>query len=667
MAGATKATWVVTAAAVGKTVTVAVTGTRTGYASVTATSAATAKIAAATLTTIAPKLSGEPSMGATLTVTPGAWGPSPVTLAYQWLRGTAAIPGATKTTYVPVAADLGQKVSVRVTGTKPGYGAVAKTTAAVTIGRPYTSKPSPTITGTVAVGKTLTAVPGTWGPAPVTLSYQWYRGSAAIAGATARTYTLVKADGGQKVSVRTKGVKTGYTTITRKSVAVSVPRVLTVPTGVSFAGIATVGTKLTARPGTWGPTPVTLAYQWLRDGTSIVGATASTYTLVKADAAHKISVRVTGRKTGYTTVAKTSAAADVKFPFTASPTPVINGTPAAGRVLTLATGTWTPGPVTLKVQWRVDGNAVAGATAKSFTVPPWAAGRSITATVTGTKSGYLTVKRTATAKSVSWAIGDTLRPGTSMRPGVYLTSPNGRYRFGLLGDGNVVLSDGTTPLRTSRTTGTLSPMFALQEGGALALYDGEMKTVWTSGTAGRAVSALTLTDEGTLTLSEIDGLVAWDESRLAVFSDASAPAAGVPARNGWAYPLRPSATMTTYAGHSGDDFPAASGTAIYAMRGGKVTTREVWITSGCPAWAPNNTRQKDVIIETVIDGTVFKQTYSHLSSFSVTSGQIVKAGQKIGAVGSTGCSTGPHLHLALTVDGVRYALYPRDVLGVTRY
>lgn len=667
VAGATNATWVIGAAAVGKTVTVSVTGSRTGYTSVTKTSAATATIAAASLTTADPKISGTPTLGLTLTAVPGSWGPSPVTFGYQWLRGTAVIAGATKSTYVPVAADLGQSVSVRVTGTKSGYGSVTKTTSAVTIGRPFTATAPSTINGTVAVGKQLTAAPGTWSPAPVTLNYQWYRGTAKISGATARTYTLVKEDAGQKVSVRTTGVKSGYTTTTRETAGVSVPRVLTVPASVSFAGTATVGTKLTARPGEWGPSPVTLAYQWLRDGQPIAGATASTYTLVNADAARKISVRVTGSKSGYTTVAKTSATADVKYAFTASPTPVINGTAAAGRVLTLATGTWTPAPVTLQVQWRIDGYAISGATGKSYTVPSWAAGRSVTATVTATKSGYLTLTRTAGAKTVSWSIGNTLRPGTSMRPGAHLTSPNGVYTFGLQGDGNVVLAKGTTPLRTSRTTGTLSPMLALQEGGALALYDGAMKTVWSSGTSGRAISALTLNDDGTLTMAEIDGLTAWNQTGLAVFNDASAPAAGIPARNGWAYPIRPSASMTTYDGHSGDDFPAATGTPIYAMRGGKVTTKEEWITSGCPVWAPNNTKQKDVVIETVIDGTTFKQTYSHLSSFSVQTGQTVKAGQKIGEVGSTGCSTGPHLHLAFTVDGVRYALYPRDVLGVSKY
>jgi hypothetical protein len=43
------------------------------------------------------------------------------------------------------------------------------------------------VTGTAKVGYRLIAVPGTWGPAPVTLKYQWYRSGVAILGVTAAT------------------------------------------------------------------------------------------------------------------------------------------------------------------------------------------------------------------------------------------------------------------------------------------------------------------------------------------------------------------------------------------------------------------------------------------------------------------------------------------------
>ncbi|MFD7543487.1 hypothetical protein ACFV4R_07590, partial [Pseudarthrobacter sp. NPDC059871] len=117
-------------------------------------------------------------------------------------------------------ADLGKTLTVRVTGTKSGFTTAAKTsaaTAAVVAGT-FTG-PTPTITGTKTVGSTLTANPGSWGPAPVTLAYQWYRGSTAITGATAQTYKLVAADKGAAVKVRVTGTKTAYTALARYSAA----------------------------------------------------------------------------------------------------------------------------------------------------------------------------------------------------------------------------------------------------------------------------------------------------------------------------------------------------------------------------------------------------------------------------------------------------------------
>lgn len=56
------------------------------------------------------------------------------------------------------------------------------------------------------------------------------------------------------------------------------------------------GKTLSVDAGTWQPGPVRLAYQWKVDGKN----------LVKADKGKKITVKVTGKKTGYTTLTKTS-------------------------------------------------------------------------------------------------------------------------------------------------------------------------------------------------------------------------------------------------------------------------------------------------------------------------------------------------------------------------
>ncbi len=615
----------------------------------------------------APSISGTPAPGVTLRAITGTWKPTPGTFTYQWLRSGAAIAGATQSTYVPVAADLDRGLSVRVTAVREGYVPATATSPARTVLRQFTASPAPTVSGTVAVGKTLTLNHSAWTPVPDSLTYQWYRGSTAISGARGKTYKLASADAGKSISVRLTGTKKGYHSVTRSSSAQTVPKQLTVPSKVALSGRPTVGSTLTASPGTWGPSPVTLTYQWLRDGAAISKATAKTYKVVSADAGHELSVRIIGSKTGYTSVKRTSDPVDAKWAFTASPTPSVKGTVAAGRTLTAATGTWSPTPK-LTYEWRVDGAPVAGATKSTWRVPEWAAGRPVTVAVTATKTDYLTVTRVAATRTVSWSLGDVLRPGVPMRAGTYLESPNKVYRFTVQGDGNVVLSKRGVAQRSTRTTGTPDAVLVVQEDGNIAVFDGgAISPIWKSGTTGYAVAGLTLNDAGELRLVEVDGLAGWTGKKLPAFSDFTAAAASVPGKFGWAYPIRPSSTMTTYSGHSGDDFAHKTGTAVYAMRGGTVDVQELWITSGCPSWAPNNTKQKQVLVSTTIDGKKFVLTYAHLSKFSVKDGQKVKAGQKIGEVGSTGCSTGPHLHLGIKVNGVAKKLYPRDLLGGASY
>ena len=131
MTGATGATYTVTAADVGKTVTVAVTGTKAGYTTVTTTSLPTAAVAVVALSpTPIPTITGTTQVGATLTANAGTWGPAPVALTYQWSVGGTAVAGATGTTYTAGVADVGKTVTVAVTGTKAGYTAATKTSTA---------------------------------------------------------------------------------------------------------------------------------------------------------------------------------------------------------------------------------------------------------------------------------------------------------------------------------------------------------------------------------------------------------------------------------------------------------------------------------------------------------------------------------------------------------
>jgi murein DD-endopeptidase MepM/ murein hydrolase activator NlpD len=90
--------------------------------------------------------------------------------------------------------------------------------------------------------------------------------------------------------------------------------------------------------------------------------------------------------------------------------------------------------------------------------------------------------------------------------------------------------------------------------------------------------------------------------------------------------------------HEGVDFVADTGTRVIASAGGVVVSAE---------YHP----QYGNLIE-IDHGNEFSSRYAHLSKMRVKIGQVVKRGQEIGASGSTGRSTGPHLHFEVRFKGV---------------
>lgn len=91
--------------------------------------------------------------------------------------------------------------------------------------------------------------------------------------------------------------------------------------------------------------------------------------------------------------------------------------------------------------------------------------------------------------------------------------------------------------------------------------------------------------------------------------------------------------------HTGIDIASNQGTAVYASDGGTVTLA---------GW--NGGYGNCIMID---HGNGYVTLYGHLSSISVSQGQTVSQGTTIGAVGSTGNSTGPHLHFEVLKNGTR--------------
>lgn len=164
----------------------------------------------------------------------------------------------------------------------------------------------PTVSGKARVGATLTAKPGKWVTKP-SFTYRWLRNGKTIGGATGKTYKLTAADRGKRISVRVSGAKEGFSAAsvdsapTKKVAAgkfkAKKPRI---------SGSKKVGKTLRAKVGKWSP-KAKLKYQWLRNGKRIKGATKSKYRLKAADRGKRITVRVTGTKSGYAKVVKISA------------------------------------------------------------------------------------------------------------------------------------------------------------------------------------------------------------------------------------------------------------------------------------------------------------------------------------------------------------------------
>lgn len=258
--------------------------------------------------TSVPTISGVAQVGVTLRAAAGTWGPATVALSYSWLRAGVAITGATTASYKLTTADMGRRISVRVTGTEAGYRPASRTSAPTAAVLGTLTGPTPTIAGTTRVGYTLGATLGSWSPGPITFSYQWKRSGVAIAGATTSSHKLVSADLGRAMTVTVTGRKAAYATLSKTSVATAA--VLTTFTAApvpKISGIVKTGRTLTATAGTWSPTPV-LGYQWKKAGVAIVGATARTYVVRATDVGRVITVAVTGKRASYVTVTKQSAA-----------------------------------------------------------------------------------------------------------------------------------------------------------------------------------------------------------------------------------------------------------------------------------------------------------------------------------------------------------------------
>ena len=274
---------------------------------------------------VLPAISGTAARTAYLQATRGSWANDPTSYSYAWLRcdsaggNCAAIPGATRTSYVLVAGDVGATVTVAVTATNTEGTTVASAvpTAVVAAVLPQVATLGAVI-GTLQVPLTVQVIRPTWHTTADThYAYQWQRCDATgatcvdIVGARNLSYRLQTADARARLRVVTVATDVdGATTVATAPTAAILPALpgIQARPRLTVAGRADVGKTLTLTPGTWSATTeidTKVLRFWRCDPrcTELSTDGAGAYVLVDADGGSMIRGSETATGPGGSTIA----------------------------------------------------------------------------------------------------------------------------------------------------------------------------------------------------------------------------------------------------------------------------------------------------------------------------------------------------------------------------
>ena len=165
---------------------------------------------------VLPTIKGSAEVGSEIAATAGRWSLSGLEYEWSWRRDGSVIERARsrrRVRYRIREEDVGSRISVEVTTTKPGHAAgraLSLPTSEVPSAGALTLRERPQITGSSVIGDFLYASKGTWSMHPDSTEFEWRADGEPISGATNRSYQLQPRDSWKVVSVRVTARRTGY-------------------------------------------------------------------------------------------------------------------------------------------------------------------------------------------------------------------------------------------------------------------------------------------------------------------------------------------------------------------------------------------------------------------------------------------------------------------------
>ena len=358
--------------------------------------------AAAPTNTSLPSITGEATVGTSLTVNTGSWSSTQVTFNIQWFSCSTSLStscvaqaGRTTSTYLITASDLTKYVRASVTALDATGGSTVFTSLIGPVVTPPQASVLPVITGVATPGSVLQATRGTWSGAATTGDqYQWLRCTSVdtsnctvISTGSVNTYTVQNSDTGFRLAVNvivrdiTNRISGSAKSLTTQAVLGS-PTVSSTPT---FTSNLYVGGTATLDRGTWSTAGnTTYLYQWQRCSTqsitaclNISGATTASYLVSQLDLNQYLRVAVTAINEvgGSTIYSGFSAQVAATAPPINTSAPIVSGSAFETSVINLVSkGQWSGIEESkLLTQWQICTTAISCSDIPSATSPTYTA------------------------------------------------------------------------------------------------------------------------------------------------------------------------------------------------------------------------------------------------------------------------------------------------------